>query len=184
MLKSPSITVLTLVILAWALPGRAEERHHGAHLSNVPIEVGQGAFAALSEIVLMLEADTDTDWTKVNLSALRDHLVDMDALMLDAAVAEEPRDDGLSMTVTGKGRTLRAIHHMVPAHAAELDKMPVWSASAEMSAEGAVLTVTSPDEAIQTKIKGLGFFGLMATGSHHQAHHLAIARGMSMHGHH
>jgi hypothetical protein len=115
-----------------------------------------------------------------HVSALRDHLVDMNALTLDAMVTEEPRDDGLSMIVTGKGRTLQAILHMVPAHAAELDKMPAWSASAAINQDGAVLTVTSPDETVQTRIKGLGFFGLMATGNHH----LAIAQGMSVHEHH
>lgn len=183
MLDRHAITALTLSILVWALPSRAEERHHGAHHSDLPVEVGQSAFAALAEIVAMLEADPETDWTKVNFSALREHLVDMNALTLDAAITEEPRDDGLSITVTGAGRILRAIHHMVPAHAAELDKMQAWSASAETTSEGAVLNVTSPAEEIQAKIKALGFFGLMATGSHHQAHHFAIARGQLSHSH-
>ncbi len=110
-----------------------------------------------------------------HVSALRDNLVDMNALTLDAMVTEEPRDGGPSMIVTGKGKTLQAILHMVPAHAAELDKMPAWSALAAINQDGVVLTVTSPDETVQTKIKGLGFFGLMATGSHHQARRLAIA---------
>jgi len=174
---------LTLAILIEVTPGRAEERHHGTHPSSPPVEVGQGAFAALAEIVAMLEADPGTDWTKVSVSALRRHLVDMSTLTLDAVVTEEPRDDGLSMIVTGTGTTLRAIHQMVPAHAAELDEMPDWSALADVSSKGAVLTVTSPDEATRPRIKALGFFGLMATGSHHQAHHLAMARGMALHGH-
>jgi hypothetical protein len=32
-------------------------------------------------------------------------------------------------------------------------------------------------------IRGLGFAGLMVSGSHHQAHHLALAKGEPMHGH-
>ena len=73
---------------------------------------------------------------------------------------------------------------MVPAHAKELDLMPNWSAAAETQAEGAKLIVTSDDQDVQAKIRGLGFFGLMATGSHHQDHHLAIARGEAVHQHH
>ncbi|MEL6964250.1 MAG: hypothetical protein AAFO01_15960 [Pseudomonadota bacterium] len=176
--------VLVVATLASTATVQSSERHHGVHSSERPIEVGQGAFAALAEIVAMLEADPNTDWSRVNVSALREHLVDMNVLTLDAAISEVSREDGLSIKVTGSGRTLLAIHQMVPAHAAELDKMPAWSASAETISEGAVLIVTSPDEAIQAKISALGFFGLMATGSHHQAHHLAIARGTAVHGHH
>jgi hypothetical protein len=73
---------------------------------------------------------------------------------------------------------------MVPAHAAELDAIKGWSASAETTADGARLTVTSSDPAMQARIRGPGFFGLLATGSHHQAHHLAIVRGDAVHQHH
>ena len=62
--------------------------------------------------------------------------------------------------------------------------MPIWSASAETQAKGAKLIVTSDDPDVQAKIRGLGFLGLMATGSHHQDHHLAIARGETVHQHH
>jgi len=65
-----------------------------------------------------------------------------------------------------------------------VDLIPIWSASAETQAEGAKLVVTSDDPEVQAKIRGLGFFRLMATGSHHQDHHLAIARGETVHQHH
>ena len=32
-------------------------------------------------------------------------------------------------------------------------------------------------------IRGLGFIGLLASGSHHQPHHLAMAKGEFMHSH-
>ncbi|MEZ5934099.1 MAG: hypothetical protein R3F54_19610 [Alphaproteobacteria bacterium] len=148
-----------------------------------PKEAGQAAFATIAEIVAILDADPDTDWSKVDLKALRAHLIDMNALTLEATVTEEVLADGLAITATGEDRAREAIQRMVPAHAAELDAMQDWSVSAETTAEGARLVVTSADPAIQAKIKGLGFFGLMATGSHHQVHHLAIARGEPMHGH-
>ena len=159
----------------------AQERQSAP--SSQPKEAGQAAFAAIAEIVAILDADPETDWSSVNLETLRDHLVDMNALTLEATVAEEALADGLAMTVTGDGRVREAIQRMVPAHALELDAMQAWSASAETTAEGARLVVTATDPAMQAKIRGLGFFGLMATGGHHQPHHLAIARGEPMHGH-
>lgn len=43
-----------------------------------------------------------------------------------------------------------------------------------------VLLVTAPEESQTARIRGLGFFGQMATGAHHQMHRLAIARGEGM----
>ena len=39
---------------------------------------GQDAFGAIQEIVQILDADPKTDWSKVDLEALRQHLIDMD----------------------------------------------------------------------------------------------------------
>ena len=44
---------------------------------SVPTMPGQDAFGAIQEIVRILEADPKTDWSKVNLEALRQHLIDM-----------------------------------------------------------------------------------------------------------
>jgi hypothetical protein len=54
--------------------------------------------------------------------------------------------------------------------------------------DGVRLLVTAPDPAdaaVVARIRGLGFIGLMATGDHHTAHHMALARGDAMtdHGH-
>lgn len=193
----PRAVLAACLLLGWISIGAAEDRHaghmdHGQHreherraaAAGQPEEAGQAAFAAIAEIVAILDADSETDWSKVDIRALREHLIDMNALTLEAAVTEEVLADGLAMTITGEGRARKAIQRMVPAHAAELDAMDDWSASAETTGEGAQLVVTSTDPAMQAKIRGLGFFGLMATGAHHQPHHLAIARGKPMHGHH
>jgi hypothetical protein len=42
-----------------------------------PTLPGQDAFGAIQEIVRMLEADPKTDWSKVDLETLRQHLIDM-----------------------------------------------------------------------------------------------------------
>ncbi len=43
------------------------------------------AFGAVQEIVEILEADPATDWSKVDIDALRQHLIDMDNVTLHAA---------------------------------------------------------------------------------------------------
>ena len=72
---------------------------------------------------------------------------------------------------------------MVPAHAAELAKVEGWQIDAAARDGGARLTVTSADPRQEAQIRGLGFFGLMATGAHHQTHHWAMATGLPIHGH-
>jgi hypothetical protein len=172
---------------AWAQGATTHDRaehsamHTAAHAAPRPTEPGQGAFAAIAEIVALLEADPNTDWSKVDVAALREHLVDMNELILNALAREEPMPGGLRITVTGEGRTLRAIRSMVPAHAAELAKIEGWQVEAAGRDSGAGLSVTSADPQQEARIRGLGFFGLMATGAHHQAHHWAIATGQPVH---
>ena len=47
---------------------------------------------------------------------------------------------------------------------------------------GALLNVTSGDPAIVARIRGLGFFGLMASPDHHREHRMMIALGEDAHG--
>jgi hypothetical protein len=147
---------------------------------------GQDAFGAITEIVRTLDADPATDWTKVDLERLRQHLIDMNEVVLRSAVKPAPVPGGLAMDVTGAGRTEQAIHAMVVPHAAELDRMPAFSAKTEPIAGGVRLTVVAKkadDAKVVARIRGLGFAGLMTEGAHHQAHHLAMAKGEAIAGH-
>jgi hypothetical protein len=92
---------------------------------------GQDAFAAIAEVVRLLDADPQTDWSKVDLERLRQHLIDMNEVVLRSEVKQTPVPGGLAMEITGTGRTERAIRAMVVPHAAELDRMPAWSARSE-----------------------------------------------------
>ena len=144
------------------------------------ISPGQDAFGAIQEIVRILDADPKTDWSKVDIGALREHLIDMNEVTLHAAADERPLADGVDIAITGEGRTLEAIKRMVPAHARELNLIG-WTAKTEELADGVRLTVTTSDPAQVPKLKGLGFMGIMVLGSHHQAHHLLIAKGELVH---
>ena len=52
---------------------------HGAQFgaTDTPTMPGQDAFGAIQEIVQILQSDPKTDWSKVNIEALRQHLIDM-----------------------------------------------------------------------------------------------------------
>jgi hypothetical protein len=88
---------------------------------------GQDAFGAIQEIVQILQTDPKTDWSKVNIDALWQHLIDMNEVTLHAAATPRVLDNGIEFTVTGEGRTLEAIKRMVPAHANELSEIG-WNA--------------------------------------------------------
>jgi hypothetical protein len=141
---------------------------------------GQAAFGAIQEIVEILQADPATDWSKVDIEALRQHLIDMDNVTLHADVEEEPVAGGIRFVVSGSGPVRDSIQRMVSAHARIMNGVDNWNFVAANTETGADLTVTVPAKDAQ-KLRGLGFIGVLAGGMHHQAHHLMIARGMDPH---
>jgi hypothetical protein len=147
----------------------------GGEATGQPVMPGQEAFGTIQEIVRMLEADPKTDWSKVNISALREHLIDMDEVTMRASATERSLDNGIEIAVTGEGRTLDGIKRMVPAHVHELSQLG-WNAKTEDLSNGVKLTVTSTDAKEVTKLKALGFMGIMVQGAHHQQHHLMMAK--------
>jgi len=157
--------------------GMHEQHHPGGSGEMLP---GQDAFGAMAEVVRILESDPNTDWSKVDLERLRQHLIDMNEVVLRAAVKATPVTGGLAMDITGSGRTAQSIRAMVIPHATELDRMPGWSAKTESIGGGVRLIVTARDPSdakTVARIRGLGFAGLLVQGGHHGPHHLAMAKG-------
>jgi hypothetical protein len=155
--------------------------HGGMHgqqsaATGTPTMPGQDAFGTIQEIVQILQSDPKTDWSKVNIDALRQHLIDMNEVTLHAAAAQRMIDNGIEITVTGEGRTLEAIKRMVPAHVNELHEIG-WNAKGEDLPNGVKLTVLASEAQPLTKLKALGFMGIMVQGGHHQPHHLMMAMG-------
>jgi hypothetical protein len=148
--------------------------------TSQPTLPGQDAFGAIQEIVHLLDSDPTTDWSKVNIEALRQHLIDMNEVTLHAAAAQHDVDNGIEIAVTGEGRTAEAIKRMVPAHLRELREIG-WNAMSEDIPNGVKLTVIASEAQPLTKLKALGFAGIMVQGSHHQPHHLMIAKGQFSH---
>jgi predicted RNA binding protein YcfA (HicA-like mRNA interferase family) len=177
----------TGAVLAASAMVRAEDKSHMGHAQHMhggdavaPTHPGQEAFGTIQEIVRILEADPKTDWSKVNIGALHEHLIDMDEVTLRARSNERPLTNGVEITITGEGRTLAAIKRMVPAHTNELVALG-WSASTQDLPNGVKLVVTASDPRQVVKLKALGFMGIMVQGAHHQPHHLMMAKGEFAH---
>ncbi|WP_269585427.1 hypothetical protein [Roseibium sp. Sym1] len=186
--------VLAAALATVALPAQAQtDAHHahGAHTSAMqetaapvkaaPREPGQSAFAAIQEIVALLDADPQTDWSAVDIAALRSHLVDMSNVTLHAKVQSTLLDDGYRFVVTGDGGVRDSIQRMVTAHAATMGGVRGFSYETETTPDGAVMIVRAGKPSDLQMLAGLGFIGVMTLGAHHQEHHLAIASGHSPH---
>ena len=155
-------------------------RHAAMAGARSSAPAGQDAFATISSVVAELEADSTTDWSRVDITALRRHLQAMNDVTLHAAAAQSDIPGGARMDVTGDGRVIESIRSMLRAHAPELDAPGTYRAMVEDIPRGARLTVRAADPAdakTVVKIRALGFIGLLTQGAHHAEHHVMIARG-------
>lgn len=154
-----------------------------AHKDSIlqPSEPGQDAFAAIQEVVMLLEANTSTDWSKVNITALQQHLIDMHNVTLNAKVINEAIENGVRYTVTGSAAVADSIRRMVMGHAKTMSGNGGWHFVAKERPDGVTLAVTVDNKDQLTKLRALGFIGIMTRGMHHQSHHLMIAKGEGPH---
>ena len=182
-MKTTSI-VFALALLTTDAAFAQEKTHdHGAMMmgNGMPGETGQATFAAIQEIVAMLDANPATDWAKVDIEALRQHLIDMNNVTLGAAVEVMELEGSVRFSVSGDGSVRESVRRMVTAHAATMTGVDGWKFVAANSDRGATLTVSPPDQASMAKLRALGFIGVMTRGMHHQQHHWMLAIGMDPH---
>jgi hypothetical protein len=178
------IGVLAVATRADAQHGEYARPLSAASTPSAPGLSGQYAFATMAEIVRYLKADSTTDWTKVDIEKLRQHLIDMDDVMLRSKVVKRNVSGGLQMDVTGNGRTAAAIKRMVGSHAHVLDEHTDYRPVVKDIAGGVRLTVTAKDlsnASTVAMIRALGFAGIMVEGDHHAEHHLMMAKGSGHH---
>jgi hypothetical protein len=172
------IKKLTLIPLLFTGNIAFAQHVHGER--DTVTETGQSAFAAISEITQMLVQDKDIDWSQVNITALRDHLVDMNNVTVHSISRMEDCESDVTFTVVGEAEVAGSIQRMLNAHAPMLQNETGWKVTVGNIENGAAMTIkTSKEELV--KVKGLGFYGVMALGAHHQLHHRMIALGMDPH---
>lgn len=166
-----------VAIVAIGIMGATGAMAQHAHKSGRAGETGQAQFAAIAEVVTRLRADPQTNWAKVNIQALRDHLVDMDNVTTKAVVAQSVEGLMVRFDVTGDAMTAASIQRMVRAHSPMLAGDTGWDVSVTPQADGARMEVIVASRDALDQVTGLGFFGLMTIGAHHQHHHMMIAQG-------
>jgi hypothetical protein len=187
------LTVLFVLVSSQVLSAQSMEHTPGMQHGTMaqqpatgagvnPVQAGQGAYGAIAEVVQILDADAATDWAAVNIERLRQHLVAMDEVTLNASVRVVEVPGGAQFDVTGSGRTLAGIREMLVAHTGQLNTLGKYRAATADIGNGVRWTVTAipqQDGPAVNRIRGLGFMGLLTIDNHHGPHHLAMARGGS-----
>lgn len=140
---------------------------------------GQSVFGAVQEAVRRLEADSTTDWSQVDVEALRQHLLDMERVAMHVTVEEKtPVERGVRLRVRATQDAARAsLGRVLDAHPHMLRQETGWTMEVTEDADAYVLHVTTPDPQEVDKLRGLGYIGLLAYGKHHQRHHWHLVRG-------
>ncbi len=179
-------TVFTIATTHAAEHEHQHEHHHPGAAASPLTAPGNDAFAAIQEVVEKLLADPMTDWSHVNLEALRQHLVDMQNFTLNVeATEQQPIDGGVTFTVrpTTPGAE-GSLDRLFSTHPAVLKQESGWDMTATKNKDGSyTASVTGKTSLDAAKIRGLGYIGLVAYGKHHQAHHWQMAIGSDPHRH-
>ena len=189
-------TTLSLLLCILALPASAQEQphhnthqgpHHDAMEQGELTEAGNSIFATVQEVIRRLQQDPDTDWSKVDLEGLRQHLLDMKDIAENVEVVDQRRmPNGVTLVVAPlTTRADEALERVLSAHPEQLRRETGWEMIVGRQGDQFRITTTSEDPDDTAIINGLGYIGLMAYGNHHQAHHWAMGSGKNPHeGHH
>lgn len=180
-----AVFALSLFAISGARADMDHQHMHHGDMRSPLTEAGNDAFGTIQEVVARLKADPNTDWSKVNLEALRQHLVDMDNFTKQVTViSKKDIANGVEVMVRPDNERARAsLERALAAHPAMLQQETGWSMKAEKKGKVFRITATSSNPKDAAQIRGLGYVGLMAMGSHHQAHHWAMANGINPHSH-
>lgn len=153
---------------------------HDMHQNRTPLtETGNDIFGTIQEVVHELEANSDTDWSQVNLEALRQHLLDMKAFTEEVEVLRKsPLEKGIEITVRPQSkRAVQAMKKLLSMHPDMIQQEKGWKMDAQQDGNNWIITCTTDEETEVEKIRALGYIGLLVEGAHHQLHHWMIATG-------
>jgi hypothetical protein len=159
--------------------------HNIAPTQVVLTESGTDPFATLQEVIAALESNTNTSWEKVNIEALRLHLVEMQDMTINVDVKQRHIDNGFQAVVLPTtSRAVKSLTRVLSGHPAQMKAETGWDMQVQINNSVFTLTVTTDNAKDVAKIRGLGYIGVMAYGNHHQPHHWAMASGDNPHAGH
>jgi hypothetical protein len=181
--------LVLIASLLYALSAIAEHQpnhhlqHHAEKVTSVLTESGTDIFATVQEVITRLEADPNTDWSKVNLERLRQHLRDMFEFSYNVdVISQQAIEQGVKIVVKATTpRAEKALTRVLNAHPAMLKIETGWTMRSQLQKDRYEITVTTNKPSEIDKIRGLGYIGLLAYGKHHQAHHWSMATGLNPH---
>ena len=105
----------------------------------------------------------------------------MDNVTTKASVERTVDKLVVTFLITGDEVATASIQRMVLAHSPMLQQSSDWSVIAQEQEGGAKMMIQVSSEDDLNQVLGLGFFGVMTIGAHHQQHHLMVATGQSPH---
>ncbi len=178
MIKS-LVSITSVFVLCCTVGTVSAQQNHMNHQSSPLSMPGNEIFGTIQEVVHKLEADPNTDWSKVNLEALRQHLLDMKSFTEDVEVIDkQPITNGVRIRVRPEThRAVGALKRLFSMHPAMLKQEKGWEMVAKQDGDEWIITCTAKNPSEVEKIRGLGYIGLLAEGTHHQLHHWMIATG-------
>jgi hypothetical protein len=146
-------------------------------------EAGNAIFGTIQETIKMLDADPKTDWEKVDLEGLRQHLIDMENFTSGVDVLSKKNlDKGAEIVIRAKSE---AAHHSLEralkAHPSMMESETGWTMGVKQNKEKFTLTIETQKPEEVAKLRALGYIGVMALGDHHQVHHWMMASGSNPH---
>ena len=146
-------------------------------------EAGNDAFGTIQEVIRKLESNPNTDWSKVNIEALRAHLADMEDMTLNVEILSQTNIlNGVKTIIKATtARAYKALKRVFKAHPNQLKKETGWNMTIVEKNKDFIIKATTSNKNEINKIRGLGYIGLMAYGAHHQPHHWMIANGKNPH---
>ena len=185
-----SIAILTISVSTFA---QDKQMHHdkGMHHSTQKTakqgkltEAGNDIFGTIAETIKVLNANPNTDWSKVDLETLRQHLLDMRDMSENIKIhSQTPIKNGLKINLSPTTwRAKQALKRIFMGHPILLKKETGWVMTSILDNNTYTLIITGKASDVD-KIRGLGYIGIMANGNHHQPHHLSMARGQNPHKH-
>lgn len=125
------VILLMLATTVYAENTKSHSTRHEMHSASVdsPLtEAGNDAFGTIQEVIRKLNHDPKVDWSKVNLEALRRHLVDMNDMTLNVEIlSQQPLDKGLKIVM--RASTLKsesALDRVFSVHLAQLKSETGW----------------------------------------------------------